>query len=63
MGKRNMNTKSNTTSSSPAAPAARSNAFNSRVLDAVQSVGLLFVIIIVGLILSAASPEIGRAHV
>lgn len=51
-----MNTKSNTTSSSPAAPAARSNAFNSRVLDAVQSVGLLFVIIIVGLILSAASP-------
>lgn len=51
-----MNAKSNVSSSTHPAPPHKSGAFNARVLDAVQSVGLLFVILIGGLILSAASP-------
>lgn len=39
----------------PSSP-SKTGAFNNRVLDAIQSIGLLFVIFIVGLILSLASP-------
>ena len=51
-----MNAKSNISSSTHPVPPVKSGAFNARVLDAVQSVGLLFVILIGGLMLSAASP-------
>ena len=51
-----MNANSTNTPTTEAAPQMKSGVFNTRVVDAVQSVGLLFVILIGGLLLSLASP-------
>ena len=51
-----MNANSTNTPTTEAAPQMKSGMFNARVVDAVQSVGLLFVILIGGLLLSLASP-------
>lgn len=52
-----MDTNANTTvASSEIAPQVKAGAFNTRVVDAVQSVGLFMVILIGGLALSFASP-------
>jgi ribose transport system permease protein len=52
-----MDTNANTTvASSEATPQVKAGAFNTRVVDAVQSVGLFMVILIGGLALSFASP-------
>ena len=51
-----MNANLTNTPTTEAAPQMKSGVFNTRVVDAVQSVGLLFVILIGGLLLSLASP-------